>query len=49
MAVYDRSELRKGDTVKGPAIIREPMSTTFMLPDQIMSVGEYELRIRKNA
>lgn len=50
VAVYDRSELRKGDTVKGPAIIREPMSTTFMLPDQIMSVGEYgELRIRKNA
>ena len=26
---------------RGPAVIREPLSTTFMLPGQVLRVGEY--------
>lgn len=45
---YQRADLRCGDVITGPAIIREAASTTFMLPDQVMTVGEYgELRIRR--
>jgi N-methylhydantoinase A len=45
---YDRAALRAGDVIDGPAIIREPLSTTFMLPGQIMTVGERgELHIRR--
>jgi N-methylhydantoinase A len=45
---YDRTDLRAGDVVAGPAIIREPLSTTFMVPGQVAEVGGYgELRIRK--
>jgi N-methylhydantoinase A len=45
---YDRTDLRAGDVVAGPAIIREPLSTTFMVPGQVAEVGRYgELRIRK--
>jgi N-methylhydantoinase A len=48
VAVYERAELLQGDFISGPAIIREPMSTTFMLPEQTLTVGQYgELRIRK--
>ncbi len=44
---YDRSSLRHGDEIAGPAVIREPLSTTFMLPGQAMQVGVYgELHIR---
>jgi N-methylhydantoinase A len=45
-AVYDRADLRRGDVVTGPAVIREAMSTTFVLPGQQARVGEYgELHI----
>lgn len=45
---YDRTALRAGDRITGPAIIREPLSTTFMLPGQALTVGDYgELRINK--
>jgi N-methylhydantoinase A len=45
---YDRSTLRAGDRILGPAVIREPLSTTFMLPGQALRVGAYgELHIGK--
>lgn len=45
---YQRADLRAGDVIQGPAIIREAASTTFMLPEQVMTVGEYgELYIRR--
>jgi N-methylhydantoinase A len=45
---YDRAALRAGDRITGPAIIREPLSTTFMLPGQALTVGDYgELHINK--
>lgn len=44
---YERAALRFGDEIAGPAIIREPLSTTFMLPGQTLRVGEYgEMHIR---
>jgi len=48
VAEYQREDLRQGDTITGPAIVREPMSTTFMLPGQILRVGKFgELYIRR--
>lgn len=48
-AEYDRTALRAGDVISGPAVIREPLSTTFMLPDQVAEIGTYgEIRIRKS-
>ncbi|HEY3708840.1 MAG TPA: hydantoinase/oxoprolinase family protein [Amycolatopsis sp.] len=45
---YQRADLRAGDRVPGPAVIREPLSTTFLVPGQVATVGAYgELRIRK--
>ncbi|WP_033288406.1 hydantoinase/oxoprolinase family protein [Amycolatopsis jejuensis] len=45
---YQRADLRAGDQVPGPAVIREPLSTTFLVPGQVATVGTYgELRIRK--
>ena len=45
---YQRENLRAGDRVEGPAVIHEPLSTTFMLPGQVATVGEYgELRITR--
>ena len=38
---YERSNLKANNIVRGPAIIREPMSTTFMLAGQVARVGEY--------
>jgi len=47
-AEYDRTHLCYGDEIQGPAIIRESLSTTFVLPGQVTKVGRYgELRIRK--
>jgi N-methylhydantoinase A len=47
-AEYERADLRQGDEIAGPAVIREALSTTFMLPGQTMRVGAYgELRIRR--
>lgn len=46
---YDRADLRWDDVIQGPAVIREPLSTTFMLPGQVLTVGEYgEMHIRPN-
>jgi N-methylhydantoinase A len=46
---YQRADLRWGDEIAGPAIIREPLSTTFMLPNQVLTVGEYgEMHIRQS-
>lgn len=45
---YRRAELHWGDEIAGPAIVREDSSTTFLLPNQVLSVGEYgELYIRR--
>lgn len=38
---YDREELMLGDVIKGPAIIREPMSTTHILEGQKAVIGKY--------
>ena len=46
---YDRTDLRAGDRIPGPAVIREPLSTTLLVPGQTATVGAYgELRIRQN-
>lgn len=46
---YERSALRSGDVLHGPAVIREPLSTTFLVPGQIAEIGSYgEIRIRKS-
>lgn len=42
-AEYERDDLRGGDVVEGPAVIREPMSTTFVpsgLTARVGGVGE---------
>ena len=45
---YQRDELCRGDVITGPAVIRERSSTTFMLPGQKLTVGDYgELHIRR--
>ncbi|MYW96268.1 hydantoinase/oxoprolinase family protein [Amycolatopsis rubida] len=45
---YQRTDLRAGDRIPGPAVIREPLSTTFLVPGQVATVGAHgELRIRK--
>lgn len=45
---YEREDLRSGDSVAGPAVIREPLSNTFLVPGQIATVGDRgEIRIRK--
>jgi N-methylhydantoinase A len=38
-AEYERADLMLGDVVTGPAVIREPLSTTFVLPGQTAAVG----------
>jgi N-methylhydantoinase A len=45
---YTRSELPTGASVTGPAIIREGLSTTFVCPGQVATVGPFgELIIRR--
>lgn len=45
-AEYQRADLCRGDEITGPAIIREPLSTTFLAAGQRARVGGYgELRI----
>lgn len=49
-ADYERATLFFGDEIDGPAVIREALSTTFLLAGQTATVGEYgELRIRNKA
>jgi N-methylhydantoinase A len=38
---YDRLTLCAGDVIEGPAIIREALSTTFMIPGQQATIGTY--------
>jgi N-methylhydantoinase A len=38
---YERSSLRTGDVVEGPAVIREDLSTTQVCPGQVATVGTY--------
>jgi N-methylhydantoinase A len=40
-AEFERERLRAGDVIAGPAIIREPMSTTHLLHRQRATVGPY--------
>jgi N-methylhydantoinase A len=47
---YDRTTLLAGDRISGPAVIREALSTTFLVPNQTATVGTLgELRIRMNS
>ncbi|RYE43528.1 MAG: hydantoinase/oxoprolinase family protein [Hyphomicrobiales bacterium] len=49
-AEYERADLAAGDVIAGPAIIREPLSTTFILDGQQLTVGRHgELRIGRSA
>ncbi len=38
---YERASLARGDKLRGPAIVREPLSTTFVPPAHDLEVGEY--------
>ncbi|HTR73943.1 MAG TPA: hydantoinase/oxoprolinase family protein [Solirubrobacterales bacterium] len=40
-AEYQREQLRAGDRLSGPAIVREALSTTFVPPGQELGVGAY--------
>lgn len=45
---YQRADLCRGDVVEGPAVIREPLSTTLLVSGQRAEVGTYgELRITR--
>lgn len=48
VAVYDRTTLRAGDEIEGPAIVDEGLSTTHIGATQRLTVGRYgELVIRR--
>ena len=36
---YERESLLLGDVIAGPAVIREPLSTTFVSPGQVATIG----------
>ena len=38
---YDRAKLRSGNVIRGPAIIEQPDTTTFVLPDLTAEVDQY--------
>ena len=45
---YQRDDLLFGDVVEGPAVIREALSTTFLVPNQKATVGKYgELHVTR--
>jgi N-methylhydantoinase A len=47
---YERERLVFGDVIVGPAIVREPMSTTHIVAGQQLSVGPYgELIVERQA
>jgi N-methylhydantoinase A len=47
---YEREELYFGDTITGPAIIREPMATTMVCAGQEARIGQYgEIRIERRS
>jgi N-methylhydantoinase A len=41
VAEYEREKLQQGDAIRGPAIIREPLSTTHIVRSQIATIGEW--------
>ncbi len=48
--VYERDSLRAGDEVPGPAVIREPLSTTHITQNQVGRVGRFgEISIERSA
>ncbi|MCL5770933.1 MAG: hydantoinase/oxoprolinase family protein [Actinobacteria bacterium] len=40
--IYDRDKLNSGNMIKGPAIIEQMDSTTFLLPEQDLKIDEYK-------
>ena len=47
--IFARKDLRAGDIVRGPAIIREALSTTYITQNQTGYVGSYgEITIRRS-
>ncbi len=38
---YERESLAAGARIRGPAIIREPLSTTLVCPEQVAQVGHF--------
>jgi N-methylhydantoinase A len=48
--IYRREDLRAGDEVRGPAIVREPLSTTYITRNQAGRVGRLgEIHITRSA
>jgi len=48
--IYRREDLRAGDEVRGPAIVREALSTTYITQKQIGRVGRFaEIHIQRIA
>ncbi len=46
--IYAREDLRQGDEIHGPAIVREALSTTYITQNQLGTVGRYgEINIRR--
>ena len=46
--VYSREMLCAADEIRGPAIVREPLSTTYITQDQLGRVGSFgEISIEK--
>ena len=46
--VYNREMLRANDEIRGPAIVREPLSTTYITQNQLGRVGSFgEISIEK--
>jgi NADPH:quinone reductase-like Zn-dependent oxidoreductase len=49
-AEHDRERLPVGAIVEGPAVIREALSTTFVMPGQIAEIGSFgEIVIERRA
>ena len=49
-AEHDRESLPVGAVVNGPAVIREPLSTTFVMSGQVAQIGRFgEISIEQRA
>ena len=49
-AEYARESLPVGAVVAGPAVIREALSTTFVMPGQVADIGRFgEISIEQRA
>ncbi len=47
--IYRREDLRAGDEIRGPAIVREALSTTYITQKQAGRVGRYgEIHVQRN-